>query len=95
MQITLCWVVNFLAKYCIFFSLLAKRNSSCSGQNGNWNWTDGSRSIYTNWVKDGDDDDKTRHDCVYLDNKDGKWRDESCAKKLSFLCKMKSQGWFF
>lgn len=57
--------------------------------NGNWNWTDGSRSIYTNWGKDFEDNNP-RHDCVYVDREEGKWRDENCTKEMSFLCKMKT-----
>ena len=58
--------------------------------NGYWNWTDGSRSIYTNWEKDGNDDVSPRHDCVYLDSDEGKWKDENCTKKLPSLCKMRT-----
>lgn len=59
---------------------------------GNWNWTDGSRSIYTNWGKDSDDHDSVRHDCVMVEGTEGKWKDESCSKKKPFLCKKKIEG---
>ncbi|XP_057314445.1 uncharacterized protein LOC130655679 isoform X2 [Hydractinia symbiolongicarpus] len=60
------------------------------GMNGNWNWTDSSESIYTNWGSEADDDNGKRHDCVYIDVDEKKWKDESCSKKKYFLCKKRT-----
>lgn len=59
------------------------------GENGLWSWSDSSRSIYTNWGKDIDNKNN-RHDCVFLDKDEGKWKDGNCTSQKSFLCKMKT-----
>ena len=60
------------------------------GISGTWNWTDGSRGIYTNWASEADDDSGQRRDCVVLKSEDGKWKDLPCTSTLPFLCKHKS-----
>ena len=57
------------------------------GISGTWNWTDGSRGIYTNWASEADDDNGQRRDCVILKAEDGKWKDLPCTSTLPFLCK--------
>ena len=59
------------------------------GMDGNWNWTDGSRSIYTNWDNVVDDENEEGHDCVYIDKEEGKWKDEKCTDKKYYMCKKK------
>ena len=60
------------------------------GISGTWNWTDGSRGIYTNWASEADDDDGKRRDCVVLKSEEGKWKDLPCTSTQPFLCKLKS-----
>ncbi|XP_065670469.1 uncharacterized protein LOC100203426 isoform X18 [Hydra vulgaris] len=61
------------------------------GMDGNWNWTDGSKSIYTNWANNADGDDSKRFDCVYVEADQGLWKDAPCNKKQPFLCKKKKE----
>ena len=64
------------------------------GMDGSWNWTDGSRGIYTNWAKEADDDNGQRQDCVMLEADVGTWKDMPCTTTLPYLCKRK-QGMKF
>ena len=65
------------------------------GMDGNWKWTDGSKSIYTNWGSNAEGNDGKRFDCVYMEADQGLWKDAPCNKKQPFLCKRKNEGKIF
>lgn len=61
---------------------------------GNWNWTDSSKGIYTNWDNVVDNTHEDGHDCVYIDKEEGKWMDEKCSAKKYFICKKKLESMY-
>lgn len=50
------------------------------------------RSVYSDWDSSAKDDHGKGRDCVVLDSDEGKWRDDSCSQKYSFLCKKNADG---
>jgi hypothetical protein len=56
-----------------------------AGEEGSFEWVDGSGSDYANWSDNQPDDYQAGEDCVHLYD-DGRWNDNSCAAALPFVC---------
>ncbi|XP_027025200.1 macrophage mannose receptor 1 isoform X1 [Tachysurus fulvidraco] len=54
-------------------------------------WTDRSHVTFTKWlVGEPSHTDFLKEDCVLMKGKDGKWADNMCEKKHSYMCKKKA-----
>ncbi|XP_032238898.2 uncharacterized protein LOC5513456 isoform X2 [Nematostella vectensis] len=83
-SVTNAYEQRFLENFTNIESWLGYRDQKAAGT---WRWSDGSKSVYTDWDSSAKDDHDLGMDCVVLDAEEGKWRDSSCAEKNSFLCK--------
>ena len=53
---------------------------------GHYEWTDGSTYNYANWNHGEPNDAYRQENCVQM-YRNGKWNDNHCQKKLSYVCK--------
>ena len=55
---------------------------------GGWTWTDGSTLDWDNWDKSEPSND---YGCVYMEGKDGEWKEDKCDQNLYCMCEVKSK----
>ena len=55
---------------------------------GGWTWTDGSTLDWDNWDKSEPSND---YGCVYMESKDGEWKEDKCDQNLYCMCEVKSK----
>ena len=57
---------------------------------GQFRWlTSGTELTYTNWADGEPNNSGDIEDCVTLWSSNGKWNDQSCAKRFSSVCEIK------
>ena len=57
------------------------------GTEAAYQWSDGSNYDYLNWDSGEPNDYHRQENCIHLIRTNGKWNDQHCQRKLSYICK--------
>lgn len=74
------------------YRVVGRKNTWIGGNDrireGQWKWSDNCSLRFNRWDKMHRNINHKRRDCAYMvANKHGKWKDNMCRKRFSFICK--------
>ena len=77
----------YFIRYCLFFRLQTWLGLSDIDSEGNYVWTDGTPTDFTDWADHQPDNYHNVENCIHIRD-DTKWNDIHCDKLMNFICKL-------